>query len=182
MSQLEDQVKPILQPLMRGKPCTIMSEQQLTISRWMLKTVIMYEYGRGRATRYFKPRDRTELFEARAIPSETFIYLSRYVGTKHSLWASDAGLGLAFGTRTPDLTADAYTMTLVINQLALQIFSFRRPKDNGRAIRIKIPGPWHKAHVSIWPISGNRRWPPSEALDDHGLDLFAQRWATITPT
>src|SRR5690349_7249775 len=43
MSRLEEDVKPILMPMMLGNPVTLTATQQERITTWMTKTAMMYE-------------------------------------------------------------------------------------------------------------------------------------------
>jgi hypothetical protein len=179
MSDLETAAKPIIQPLMHGKPGTITSVEQMVIARWLVKTSMNYELLRGRSPRYFKPQDYKALIQHGAVPEELLVFLGRYVG-RHTLTASDHAAPILFGANTPHATTqDGYTVTLTIGQLAMQLFSFRRPKDYDGHIDVTVPGTWRRSTIEIWPSTlGDRTWPPGEAFDDTAINLFADRWFT----
>ena len=44
-----------------------------------------------------------------------------------------------------------------------------------------MPGPWDRAQIKIWPTGADAKWPPELTLDDAALQLFADRWGTLTP-
>jgi hypothetical protein len=181
MSDLENSVKPIFEPMMRGLRKTLTTDEQRTIARWLLKTTINYEFARERSPRYFKPRDRKAFFESRFIPADTFVYIGRFKGT-HALWVTDEDITLTLSPGTPRAEPmHGYTATFVIGQIALQVLSLQRPKDFRGAFSLQIPGQWNTAQFHIWPAARECEWPPEFAFDDDGIELFARRWETVTP-
>ena len=175
-------VQPLFRPMMQGRAVLLTVPQQRTICEWLLKTTIMYEFATGRSPRFFKPIDRKAFYESRYIHQDTFMYLGRFKGT-HSLWSTDADVTLTVRPNTTQAAPmPAYTATFVLNQLALQIFSFRRPEQENRSrISIKIPGDWDTAQLRVFPPWRDCRWPPEFAFDDAGIELFAHRWDTVMP-
>ena len=150
------------------------------MARWMLKTAIMYEYResqrKGGSLRYFKPLDRTGLFVRGEFPANTYVFVGHYIGPD-ALWTTDADVPLNFSFSGSDFHFPAYSMTLSIAQLALQIFSFRHPVESGAtAVNFNLPGLFPKATVQIWPVTGNKHWPPEVKFDDDGRREFANTW------
>lgn len=182
MSELETAAKPIFQPLMRGIPRVITTDERLIITRWMVKTAMAYELMRGHSPRYFKPRDYEALMLHGDVPKPLFVHLGQYVG-KHATTTSDHDASITVWPNTPQATTQpGYSVTLTIGQLALQLFSFRWPKNYDGPIDIKIPGQWDSATIELWPFTlRNLSWPPEEAFDDAVIDSFADRWLTIRP-
>src|SRR5262249_34883588 len=82
MSVLENRVKPIFSQLMRGQSLALKDSDQLTISKWMLKTAMMYEQAKGGRI-YFNAIDRTNLYQG-VFPMHMNIWAARFVGdVKH---------------------------------------------------------------------------------------------------
>lgn len=122
--------------------------------------------------------------EHQGIPPNTMIFLAQYVGNHFGILTKAGSGPLTIYPDTPDaIPTEAYSATFVIGQLALQIFSVRRPKDFAEPLSIKIPGRWDQCTIEIWPPRrlGNMAWPPPEVFDDEVLDTFMTRWATIRP-
>jgi hypothetical protein len=181
MSDLENEVKPIIRPMFRGGKQSLSASDRLVIARWLTKTAMTYELSARFPTRYFKPSDRRAMYTHRTIPDGTVMFLARYVG-KHSVVARAGRADLTFASGTPrELHANGYTATFGIGQLALQVFSIRRPEQFNMPIKVTIPGRWDSATVEIWPQSrlGNMDWPPRVALNDKSLELFENRWDTV---
>jgi hypothetical protein len=181
MSDLEKKTQPFLRPMMDGERITIPTDQQLWIARWFFKVAVLYEFWRERSPRYFKPAERVAFFKSLTIPNHTYMYLGHYVGSLASS-TTDIDNPFIVSPNTPNATStDAYSVTLSIKQLALQVFSFRWPENHRSNISFKLPGAWDTAHIQIRPIEGNKNWPPPAAFDDKAMTLFEGRWLTIKP-
>ena len=175
MNNLGEKARDVLTKMIFGHPVLLTTSDQLNIARWAFKTTIMYEFFDGRSPRFYTPTNRRELFQVKLLPPPLMIWLGHYVGpyahtsilTPHSLtFASGAAAG----------HANAFTFT--IGQLALQTFDVRCPRYGG-PVGLNIKGIWDRSTIEIWPVRGNRRWPPHEAFDDEALDLLAKRWYTL---
>jgi hypothetical protein len=186
MNNLEKAVKPIIVPLMHGRDAILTPAQQLVITRWFVKTVIMYEFlgDKERGPKFFQPSQRHALMRSHLIPDYTSIFLARYIGSQNIV-SREAGLAFALPSdshaqtpKKPDL--DGYSATFAIKHLALQLVSIRRSEKFGRSnIGALLQGNWDEASIRIWPLMSNVSWPPTADLDDAGFDLFSNRWALL---
>ncbi len=183
MSRLESAAKPILKPLMEGKPTVLTQNEQLIIARWFIKTSIMYELSqRKREPCFFTGKECQELFKSLSVPLHTAMFLARYNGTRAGRIV-DAQVSLEARGASGSEMHDGYSITLAIKQLALQLFTFRWPKKlDFRQLAIPDTHNWAGAVLPFWPIPADLSWPPTLFLDDQGFELFAKRWATIDPT
>lgn len=94
-----------------------------------------------------------------------------------------AGHPIQLTTLTPkaDHQTEGYSATMTIQQLALQVFSLRLPKN----LRGQFTGnldfidPFQGTNVDIWPITGIAHWPPRLAFDDTGFVAFSERWGRL---
>lgn len=182
MSDLENAAKPIMKPMMHGVDSTLTTDQQLILTKWAVKTAIMYEYRESQLRpkeRYFKPVDRLALFERRAIPDQTYLFIGHYIGS-YALWTSNADIPLNIhfdGTRSD---FPAYSFTFAVGHLAFQLFTFRWPVKSGATkINFALPGVYELATVAICPIRGNKHWPPEMQFDDPGFIEFSKTWRTF---
>jgi hypothetical protein len=138
LSALEAAAKPVLMPLFRGESHTIEPAALAVLAQWTVKTVLLYEYMRyEEQARYFTPENRRALFASRAIPPRTVVFAARYAG-------EDGTYGI--GGQLPDLfpgampRSEAHCSSFAIKQLALQVFSFRPPKNYvGGRVSVSIP-------------------------------------------
>jgi hypothetical protein len=190
MSDLETNVKAFVTPMMFGKSISLAPDAQITIAEWFLKTVMVYEYemhhGPKSTRRYFKPVDRYAFYKDRLIPGNTQIFLARVRSKAHL----DSGIDGIYIQPRPALTVfkhnsddllevESYCVTFRINQLALQIFTFRDLKEfNGGNYRLSFRTglDWTSARARIWPLSGSRDWPPPKAIGPDLIPKFEDCW------
>jgi hypothetical protein len=180
MSKLEVAVKPVLVPLMNGSASVLTPAQQLLVVRWFIKTVTAYQFLNDRPC-YFEQRERHALMKSLTVPANTMFFLAHYNGPLE-IETRETPVPLLFfgppGAERPT-PIEGYAATFLIKQLALQVFSVRRPKKFH--IAMNLPGGWNEATVQIWPIGGDVTWPPRFVFDDAGFDLFSNRWTTLQP-
>ena len=121
MSALENQVKPFVATMAyRGEQTLLDGDRQLALTRWIVKTAMVYEFTASPAeARYFSEFERAAFKESFAIPSNLWIWLGRYDGVRPLH---------AFQQRAPksSLTPPSlYALTFTANFLAIQVFAFR---------------------------------------------------------
>jgi hypothetical protein len=83
-------------------------------------------------------------------------------------------LGIVFDRDSAHpIKVEAYSLTFCINQLALQIFTFRGAKElDGTRVSIKRWGDWHTAAIDIWPTPKNVTWPPTRTIGQDSIGFF----------
>ena len=167
MSLLEEQTRPVIRPLMRGKPVSMTVEKQRQLAQWTAKTVLLYDYAKRPKTPYFNQEERTGIYTSLAVPPNTIIYAARYVGP---LATACVGGPIRLQVDPAGTTTDGYCCTLAIGQLALQLFTYRYSEQVPHVPR----GSWELAHR---PVSARTEWmwPPQQALDAPGFEEFATR-------
>jgi hypothetical protein len=179
MSAMETAVAQHLKPLMRGEPTVLDSAARLVITRWTLKTTVMYEYfmshAHGPRERFFKPADRRAFFEYRIIPAHLFLFAGHHVG-RNSLWVSDRSSPQTIKFEDSPDQCPGYSITFSVGQLVLHLFVYR-PSKGGR-ITFTLPGIFREATVELWPALSNPTWPPEAKFDETGLDELAATWTT----
>jgi hypothetical protein len=180
MSRLENLVRPILQPMMRGQPLPLSKEDQLVLVRWLMKTAMMMEFVRDAIPMFFRSEDRRSFFESSAIPNNTVMVLARlYTKT------------FDFRTRSHDIKGKylvdglsdyrAYIITFAIGHAVMQLFSVRRDAvPHARLLRplapVCLPVCWKDVDFQIWPYRQTIHYPPRLTLDDASFETFANRW------
>lgn len=188
MSRLEYEAQPVLAPLMHGRTATLSVNDQLLIARWLLKTSIMFDlhYEKTREC-YFTPSECQNIVQSLSVPRDTVMFLAHFRGSQAEILTREIGWE-ADPETLPEAYQDmlgfeAYTATFAIKHLALQLFSFRRPKHLPDAdLSVEIADVWSDAEIQIWPpvVSGPVTWPPRLFLDDSGFDLFDGRWKDMS--
>jgi hypothetical protein len=189
LSALERAVKPILSPLFRGTPSMLTTEEQSIITRWFLKTAMMYEFDdENPHEHYFTAEDRKAVMESLMVPPETFVFLAHHVSHTMDIrvrarYVPLKGFerhippeGLELPKVHPDDARDyqGYSITFAIGQLAVQLLSLRRPPES-KPIALIFQHNWDGATVQIWPIKGSVNWPPRLSLGDTGFAAFTER-------
>ena len=180
MSRLESDTKPILKPLIWGKPTTLTPSHQLAIGRWLMKTTMAWEFFHNRKyPRFFTPSERF-IFHQRphAVPSGVMMSIAHYVGGDDARFIEGPGISLELAIDGTSIRGHGYVTTFTIGQLALQVFAHRWPKHvTAQRVKFTVPGSWRTCTCDIWPVKlANVSWPPAIALDNHALELFSDRF------
>jgi hypothetical protein len=171
MSDLENTVRPFMTDMVhRGERVLLSEERQLALVRWAVKTAMVYEFtGHGEESKYFTAEERRAFKEARAIPSNLWIWLGRYDGVLpvHSL-------PLRGSTRD---AAPTVSLTFTANCLATQVFAHRDSADDlgqyPRATR-------SERIMQLYPEPGAWiNWPPSITIDDDTLQVLDHRFRNV---
>lgn len=173
MSGLESQVGTFMpQMVYRGEKTLLDSERQLQLTRWIIKTAMVYEFTSATAEhKYFSDRERLAFKERFEIPQNVWIWVARYDGVRpmHSLQHR--------APKSPEAPPRIYSLTLSANFLAVQVFAFRESEGDltqiARATKTErlvqlLPAP------SAW-IS----WPPPITIDDEALDVLDTRFVKV---
>jgi hypothetical protein len=168
MSELEDEVKPVLTPLLKNHRTTLSREDQLLLATWAMKTGLVHQ-GRDRVTRMPAEHFRY-LYEHRRPPRDVVVTMAAYAGRRYPAFAGhhlktlkvQAGTGQTLETKM-------YFSTVSVGHVAFQIF--------GHGIRNAVglrPKNWKEKYVSvIWPdIEAPLTWPLVDQLTDEQLRRF----------
>jgi hypothetical protein len=177
MSALENRAKVSLEPMMHGASCTLPPEDVAALAQWQTKTTFMFEYMRYRSGRYFRPDQLSALFTGLSVPAGTIIDAAHHLGPRQ---IRILGGPMRVHLIDPSLRLKAFCLTIVIDHLALQLFSARRHYQD-----VYRPPQWRDGTCRIWPPRGTVQWPPRLALDTAALEAFATRYVddtTITNT
>jgi hypothetical protein len=185
MSGLENQVKPILWPLVEARPTTgllqpLRRPDCVLRARWAAKTAVTFHYARRKV-------EMQELSSAMLSwlpahddpPRNTVVWAGRYIGSRlvvvNEVFAkleaeTVSGLPLVGG-----LSGTALVTTMAIGKIAFQVFAFK-----GRGMgTVATPPAWSRSLVKLWPYDGQSlTWPPREALDDTGLEGLNARFGS----
>jgi hypothetical protein len=181
MSRLESAVIPIFVPMMKGKDITLSKKQQKATARWLIKTAMMMELTL-KGPHYFTPDERHSLCKRLTVPTATLMYAARYFGSRQG-HVFHSQINLVIQGRSGPTVSNGYTMTFAIKQLALQLCTIHWPKEvDTDRIQWRHMQNWGPAIREFWPIASNfLKWPPPLVLDDKHLDIFTNRWLTMSP-
>lgn len=174
MSDLERQVKPIIESILEDSIKTIDVSSQTLIALWAIKTAMTLESCNTHRKRFYNDAQRRELGMISAIPERTSVWIAKCVNQPNiysiakDLWTA-SGQDVIYG----------YVTTMAFGSFAVQVASIRPPMNlkSGTAIIFDVvDGPWDEVLIQVWPIPRLRRWPPIKGLTgDWGLEVLTNR-------
>jgi hypothetical protein len=169
MSQLEERVKPVLRPMIRGMAVQLGGDSQGLIATWALKTAIMAQCAAGE--KITPTQDALWLYHEQAAPdTNVAVLLAHYEGRRHPLFLAHKPLWFDHPWPRDDAGAEGYLTTVSVGELVCQIYgtrvwlgdTFRRRGWKGAASQ------------QIWPGPVLQTWPPRQRLSDSQLHEFAE--------
>ena len=177
MSDLENETKPRLEPMMRGERTFLDLGAQARLSLWLVKTAMVLEAIDPPPLRAYADLECSSLRTLNAIPYRTSVWIS---------FATDPAFLFSSKTRhIADATTNQITgiaTTLGFGHFAAQVFTIRVPAAVVASTSVRAAariGPWDRATVRIWPSQpAMASWPPALGLDgEAGLDALATRFS-----
>ena len=94
MSDLENEARPLLLPMIRGESMTLDGAQRIVVATWCLKTAMVFDLTRTDKNIAILPSERAYLYEARGkrglgspFPPHTFIWIASYEGSRFTMSA-----------------------------------------------------------------------------------------------
>jgi hypothetical protein len=168
MSDLENGVKDVLRPLIRGESSTIPIAAHGVIAAWIQKTALvgMRVTAKIERNELQVPVDEYRLlFERRQsrmpLPNSQF-WFGRYDGRARvgSIWTTPMIVAID-GLPQPQ-EPQAYLMTIVVGRLLLQGLRFTTP---GMDMEVR-PGEFMRA---IWPAATDVAWTADRGIDDESF-------------
>jgi hypothetical protein len=186
MSQLEEEVKPVALPLIQGEARELNQAQQQKLAFWAIKTGMMFQF--ATPPPWFVPSAHfDELYRSRGtrVPLSTSqVQLAAYRGQRQ--YAGFFAQPIEMSALNPDprfppgqeTVANAYGVTLSLNQLVLQFFAHGIDDLNLGL----IPQGFENVLVRIWPSSRSISWPPTHGLDDGELTALENAFRSMPDT
>jgi hypothetical protein len=167
LSVLEQDVRPILEPMVLGQEERILSrEEQLLLATWALKTVLMFDVASGDQAvipmGYYR-----EFANLRTPLPSTQIWIGAYLGNAPVLAYRDA-LWIDIPHDEPP---NAFVATITAFRVVFQVVGHFVKAASFRDRRYQFAPAIHR----IWPVaSGSVRWPArNNAFGDESLREFA---------
>jgi len=173
MSDLEQEAKPVLLPLVAGAEVHLPGSAQSVIARWAIKTVMVLEFSSASSRGKYYSQTEREALRAGRLPGSTLVFLAGYRG-QHAFQATEHPLTFSDTART----FPGYSSTTTFGSLVLQVLSYR---ERAGSRWFKVSGNFDKAEVQVWPIRGEVLWPPEEVFEDDALESYATRWIVNKP-
>jgi len=178
MSQLEGQVKPVVEALLSPESTLIDSQQQASLGVWSVKNAMVFEALRDDRPWFYLSSERKTLKATLQPPMKTFVWIAKCVDNNNLSCEGHDLTGIAVESTNP---VSAYVTTMTFGALAIQVFSVRLQESNmqyNQVISNLRSGPWDQVTLSIWPTQHEPIvWPPSIGLSgEAGLQAYHERW------
>jgi len=179
MSQLEAQVKPLIESILDDQMRALDISSQAVISVWVVKTAMTLEALYPDRMWFYTNDQRRNLRIGSAIPERTSVWLAKCVD-HHNIYSEAKDHWTAPGQNE----AHAYATTIAFGSLALQVVSLKPTTNLPKEIEITYDvskGPWEEVLTQVWPITPYpKHWPSRQGLNGEvGLEALANR---LNPT
>ena len=158
MSELEEDVIPVLRPLLLDLSIPLSSEQQSLLATWVMKTGMVLD-SIYKHVHFYQKDERKNLRQSRTVPDGTAIWIGRFFGNGKHAGLSDFALD-----SPPHLkVANGCVITFVLGHVIFQVLSVR-PRPDYKELQLHAPfrpGRWSELLTRIWPnTQGRTIWPP----------------------
>jgi hypothetical protein len=172
MSQLEAEVRPLIEPMIKGYNASLTTEQQISVATWATMKTAVFEYV-WTDDPILTAADREVIMTQARPPASVQVRLAGVESKGYPLRA----LGRGYEVRGPGDKAICLTMT--IGCLVAQVFGGPGAGTNG----FQSAGRTGADYIGIFPPQLQTvQWPPANALDDASLLYFAHPLAALTDT
>lgn len=166
LSVLENDVQPVLRPMIRGEERSLHPTGQRLLSTWAVKTALMLDLASGTPlvpTGFFH-----DVRQRRSALASNVVWVGAYRGSRWAAWARHTGLHIGIPDDEPP---NAFVTTFTAFRVVLQVVG-HFTKGGARLTDTRSLA---KALARIWPPSGDSvDWPPGRlAFGDDALEALA---------
>lgn len=163
MSRLEDEVKPILTPMILGNAVTLTAKQQERITTWMTKCAMVFE-SMATGEVLYNNLDRQHFRKTGSPLSATSAWLGQYTGGVRII----PNYRLISRQQKDGGTVKVLVLTLVFGELALQLTCAKWTQElSYMEIPTFILTDTKSLLVEVWPVNLlGVHWPPRCSFDD----------------
>jgi hypothetical protein len=176
MSNLENEVKPFVSPLLHGISFAITKEQQRVMSVWLVKIAMVLEATNRVDAGLYTQDERALLKSSSVIPERSLIWIGRFSGS--NLLADGVHIWLTIGAKLR--AAHGCATTIIVGHLAAQVLTVHVGPEHRKTISVSCAdGPWDASLFNIWPLRAGFMWPPQLAFSERGAMSFVRlrdRW------
>jgi hypothetical protein len=180
MGNLEEEVRPLLTPIIEGTPVALDFEQMAVIARWVTLKCIVAEHA-ALNTSVTPQHDRTAFMQQGTIPDYFRIYLANHNMPHASGYLRNS---MCMGHKGPfadpplmGSTNNVETISFVLGRVFVHLNAAR---VNDYSIESKHLIPAFHGNCRIWPFQHNEMvWPRRPLVDQRGLSLIANTLETI---
>ena len=184
MSDIESENKPHMLAMMNGKAIVLEPTQQKLLTRWaILKAMIIDGSSpKRRSIPFYDHSERASMKPPlRSLPVGTFTWIGR-LSVKAGL---HAGLTDTFG-RIDNVAKASHgcITTIIVGHLVIQVATTHvLPMFATMRLHSRYKhGAWNVNLLEIWPVFGEKHWPPPFSFDlngtTHHIGGLVNRWKT----
>lgn len=185
MSQIEQSVGSVLPELARGRRVLLTREDQESLARWSVKTILMLQHTHKRSHQVVIPPSDYAAFFAEKAPSALMTVMAACIEPPGHGTAAEATIQFLAENRDMAAVASlmaqdggpapvdmhAYTATLQIGYLVSHLIRIGSPQ----LIAGLSPGPVLQRYaLTIWPAHDQQSWPPRNLAEAGGLIALAR--------
>lgn len=177
MSVLQERAKPVIVPLLLGKPTSLDIASQITLSAWVAMATIVAEFDPRNSTIAIHERDRDWLYKHHTAPSSFRIWIGQYAdqNSKGFYWHTTMPISSPEDVpegENPDLPrSHTQTTTFIVGQLYVHVLSSSVPAV---VSKLRLNGRAPSLLTQVWPsIHQSITWPPGTRLVDTDTDGIA---------
>lgn len=159
MAELENAVKPVLAPMLRGHRCLVTSAAAQTLSFWASKTILGFQAAEAPTTTFARPGDFRRLHDERTAPPHSQIWLAAVRNGDSFQYRAHSVLRAGKASNE----ADGFGASLILGHVAFYfLMGFSEP------LNLRLGASISRALREIQPKSkGDFSWPATALVQPH---------------
>ena len=169
MGTLEEEVRPILTPMILCDHSTINERDQGILSRWIIKTIMVSEFV-NETDVVSTEQDRKTVMDGRCPLGKWKIWLINYRGQKWWMTYRRHSVLLSLTESKPEGAFAKNVQDVLFGLGGVLVYAINSPVDLG----FDLQGDIAPAVQKIWPIESiDIKWPISAPINDSAADRLA---------
>ena len=177
MARLEQEVRPVLEPMIRGLRRELQPADQRLLAFWTLRTVLAFQTIESPVTTFARAEDFHDLYALKAPPPRAQVW----VGAEAR---NDSGWYRAHSVRMPSSPPDGTDGLGATLMVGHALFYLVLGYDGSLGVRLR--GEAAEALRDIWPAHSHAMpWPPPVTLDvrrEEGIAPYVMEHSTLVAT
>lgn len=177
MSALENEAKPIIERLLDDQVSSITTAEQAILTRWSIKSAMVFEGLRGTAEWFYEQDDRGEIAAGAISVNRTNVWMAKCVDLPSIHCVSS---DMADAPHPHSATVRGYVTTMAFGNLALQVVSLKVSGAAAAAPSITTGTrgtAWPDVLLQIGPPGVDRDWPQPLGLNGEiGVEELSLRF------
>jgi hypothetical protein len=173
MSEVENQNKPHILPMMHGAAITLTPRQQKLLTRWAVLKAMVIDTANRRRLPFYSDEERVRLMPPSAVlPVRTSVWIGRF--SRKGFHAGGTDIWRQVG-KVPKALHGCLT-TIIVGHLAIQALTLhvRAMFATEQHSLEHNPGAWDVNLLDVWPVFGERRWPPPVSFTHKGASSIGR--------